>query len=267
MVSPSAQWQIQYPIIDELADEFISLVREIRRVIRDLGHYELREFKECVEDKLKLKDPGLNVTLPDCADDLIDKIRKYWDHLNFEFTKSVVRYLSNDKLKKKMKSYEKEVKMKVGKCLKECKTREIRPKPPPHWETMSVKLDVNPFSYSLHKIFIAKDFLVNKVGIRDAIFAGFQPGSLFLFFYIPRNAIWIAAARSPSCIEDFHKMKMVKVEVEGHISFDVATGKASLHDCLHISYNTGNSITVLFNTRKTKHENTSVIPNIYMPIM
>lgn len=230
MGSTSDQWQIQYPIIDELADEFSALVSDIRRVVRALGRDELKELKERVEDKLKSK--KMQVTLPDSADDIINTIHVFWDHLNFEFTRSVVRYLNNKNLMKKMKSYEQIVKKMVGKCLKECKTRAIRPKPPPECVCMTVQLEVDPFSYSLHQVLNAKHFLVDKLGLSKAIFAGFKFGSIVHFFYIPKDTVRRAAARLPACQEDLHELKIVKVEVEGYFSFDVVSGKVSLHDCL-----------------------------------
>ena len=141
----------------------------------------------------------------------------------------VVLYLEDENLKMKMESYEQLVKREVTVCLSECSTRAIRPEPPPQCVNMSVKLEVDQYSYSLHEVLKAKPFLVDKLGVSTAIFAGFNPGSVVLFFYIPRDTVLTAAAQIPACLDDLCTMKMVNVEVEGHFSFDVATEKASLH--------------------------------------
>ena len=199
-------------------------------MVRALHHCQLRELKECVEDKLKSK--HINVILPDSANGLITTIRRYWDPLNFEFTRFVVLYLEVENLKMKMESYEQLVKKEVTVCLSECRARSIRPEPPPQCVNMSVKLEVDQYSYSLHEVLKAKPFLVDKLGVSTAIFAGFNPGSVVLFFYIPRDTVLTAAAQIPASLEVFRIVKMVNVKVEGHFSFDVLTGKASLHVCL-----------------------------------
>lgn len=226
----SGQWQIQFPVIDKLADEFTSLVREIRRVIRALGPDRLRELKECVEDKLKSK--TMKVALPSCVDDLISAVDQYWDYLNFEIAQLIVKYLSDDKLVKEMNSYEQMVRQNVKKVLQKCKKKSIKvAKKPPDCVTMSVTLDVDPVCYSLYQIIEAKDFLVDKLGLAMAKFVGFTCGSIILFFCILKNDAQAVSLKVLDYLEDLREMKMVNVEVESYFSFDVVTGKASLHDC------------------------------------
>lgn len=232
----SNQSQIQFPIIDELADRFSLLALGVRRVIRALDIDQLREFKEFFEEKLKPK-KGKPVTLPgpECVDELIKVISNQWNYLSFEITQAAVRYLENEDLMGKMKSYEQMVKQKVRKTLRECRKQKIKPETPPRCGRMSITLDVDSMCYSLHEILEVKAFLMDKLHFRKATFLGFQPGSIILYFFIWKDDVQIAKLQLPEYLEELREMKMVNVEVEGCLSFDVVTGKVSLYDCLCMS--------------------------------
>ena len=74
MIAPPPQIQVQFPMIDELADEFALLIVNVKRELRSLSGSQLRDVKELVEEKLKSK--GAPIALPSSADELISTISK-----------------------------------------------------------------------------------------------------------------------------------------------------------------------------------------------
>lgn len=176
-------WQIQYPIIDELTDEFGLLVADVDSAVRSLSHVRLQGLKTCFEEKLKSKNtpPGV---LTSSAEDLIHTMSKFRDSLNFEFVRLVVRYLKDEGLQKRMEAYEAEVQRGTEKLLTECNVDKITPHAPPGCKTMTISLRVDSRSYSLYRVLEIQDFLVRRIGVSLALFAGWSKGSILLYFYI-----------------------------------------------------------------------------------
>lgn len=171
---PNAQRRklIQFPIIDEVSDRFSLLVSKIGKAIRGLDPDHLQDLKTCIEEKMKAK--GIPLSLPSDANEVFGTLCNYWGFLNFE--------LENEKLQNEMAAYEKLVQSKVETTLKECKNSNVMPEHPPHFETVSIRADVDPLSYSLYHILEMKDFLLHRVQLKQAFFAGWSVGSIILHF-------------------------------------------------------------------------------------
>ena len=101
---PLSQIQVQFPIIDELADDFAILVACVNIEVHSLSASRLQELKALFEEKLKSK--GAPITIPSSADELISTISQCWDCLSFEFAQLVVRYLGKEYLQAQLKRYE-----------------------------------------------------------------------------------------------------------------------------------------------------------------
>ena len=175
---------IQFPIIDELSDEFALLAAAIDIAVHELNQPRLSGLKSCIASKLKAKQRTSQGLLHCTADELMSTLHKYWDYLNFEFAQLVVDYLRDDELQKQMRVYKDNLTRKVLQTLEECRQRAVQPEPPPNCVSMSVTVSMDPHSYSLHYILMMKDFLVDKIRIDAAIFTGWSPGSITLYFYI-----------------------------------------------------------------------------------
>ena len=153
-------WQRQFPIIDDLSTEFALLAAKIDEQVLGLNSNRLRGLKTCIEVKLKCKDRAGRQCLPSTADELISAIHQYWDFLNFEFAQLVVRYLADDSLQREIKIYEENVRLKVQATLDTCKKKGVQPECPPDFVPISVTVNVDAHSYSLHHILQMKDFLI-----------------------------------------------------------------------------------------------------------
>ena len=217
---PNLQWQTQFPIIDDLSTEFAMLAAKIDTAVYKLNHNHLRELKTCIEVKLKCKDPRSQGFLPSAAEELMSALHEYWDFLNFEFAQLAVNCLKNDSLQREMRRYEKHVKAKVLTTLQECKKRDICPEPPPNCVPMCITVNVDPHSYSLHRILQMKDFLIHRIGLNFALFAGWMNGSIKIHFYIGAGDLTVAELVSQKHLEELQSLQVTKVEVFGRFCLD-----------------------------------------------
>ena len=168
---------IQFPIIDELSDEFALLAAKIDIAVHELNQHRLSGLKTSIAAKLKTKYLPSQGLLHCTADELTSTLHKYWDYLNFEFAQLVVDYLRDDELQKQMGIYKENVKLKVLRTIEECRQRGVQPEPPPN-AVMSISVNVEPLSYSLYHILQAKYFLMQRIGLSAALFAGFRESGM-----------------------------------------------------------------------------------------
>ena len=203
---PLGQLQVQYPIIDDLADEFALLIAGVARELRSLSRGRLQGLKDSIEEKLKSK--GAPITLPSSAEDMVGTISKYWDFLNFEFAQFVVRYLGIEELQARMRQYEKNLHKEAEILLVHCRENCITPRAPPGCHSMRITVDVDPHSYSLYRILEMKDFLVSRIRMYIALFAGWSPGSIILHFYVLEDDMETAV-----CLLKEHKLQLGEMQV------------------------------------------------------
>lgn len=181
--------------------------------IRKLSPDRLKELKACVEEKLKSK--NAKVPLPSNTEDLISAISGYWDFLNFEFAQLVVRYLAEEHLQKQMRVYEEEVQKKSELLLVECSKKGLLPQKPPNCKSMMITMHVDSCSYSLHRVLEMKEFLIRRVGVSFALFAGWNEGSIVLHFYILEDDIEAAILQLKKQELQLQGMIVVAIEVDG----------------------------------------------------
>ena len=224
---PDFQWQIQFPIIDDLSDEFSLLVAEIDAAVHRLNINGLSALKSCIEIKLKSKDPTGQGSLPSTADELMSALLKYWDFLNFEFAQLVVKYLADERLQKLMSRYEENVQAKVVTTLQQCRERSIKPEPPPRCMLMSIAVNVDPHSYSLHRILQMKSFLMYRIGLDTALFAGWEKGSVKLLFYIAMEDVGTTEHELKEHLKELQNLQVTSVKVFDKFQLDVFSGKSS----------------------------------------
>ena len=168
---PLSQTQVQFPIIDELADEFAVLIDSVNKEVRSLSASRLQGLRALFEEKLKSK--GAPIAIPSSADKLINFISQYWDFLNIEYAQLVVQYLGKKDLQAEMKRYEESLRRKAEILLTQCREKNITPRAPPDCFSMKVTVDEDPYSFSLHRILELKDFLVHRIGMDGHLSAGF----------------------------------------------------------------------------------------------
>ena len=214
---PPPQIQVQFPMIDELADEFALLIVNVKRELRSLSGSQLQDVKELVEEKLKSK--GAPITIPSSADELISTISKYWNFLSFEFAWLVVRHLGKKDLHTQLKSYEEKLQKKDKILLTHCREKNITPRAPPGCFRMKITVDEDPYSFSLHRILEFKDFLVHRMGMDIALFAGFQLGSIILHFCILEDDMETSVHQLYVHKLELRAMQVVAIEVHDVIVY------------------------------------------------
>ena len=160
-------------------------VADVDSKVHSLSHERLQGLKKCFEEKLKSKNTSPGV-LTSSAESLINTMSEYRDSLNFEFVKLVVRYLKDEDLQKRMDLYEKKVRKGTEKLLTECRVNKITPIASP--ECTSLKIHVDPRSYSLYEVLEVRDFLVRRIGVSVALFAGWSEGRILHFNIVAENS-------------------------------------------------------------------------------
>ena len=208
---PLPQTQVQFPIIDELADDFAILIASVNRKVHSLSASRLQGLKALFDEKLKSK--GTPIAIPSSADELINFISQYWDFLSFEFAQLVVRYLDKKDLQTQLKSYEEKLQKKAKILLTQCREKNITPRVPPGCFSMKITVDEDPYSFSLHRILAFKDFLVLRIGMDIALFTGWSPGSIFLHFCILEDDMETAVRQLYAHKLELRAMQVVAIEV------------------------------------------------------
>ena len=217
---PLSQTQVQFPIIDELADDFAMLIADLDRELHSLSLFRLQGLKSVIREKLKSKGPECTpLTIPSSADKLINFISQYWDCLNIEFARLVVRYLGKEDLQAQLQRYEEMLRRKAETLLTLCRRKNITPRTPPGCVSLKITMDIDPYSFSLHRILTTKDFLVYRIGMDIALFNGFRLGSIILHFCILEDDMEAAVQQLYAHKLELRAMQVVAIEVGDAIVF------------------------------------------------
>ena len=238
---PLSQTQVQFPVIDELADDFAILIAGVNRNVHSLSASRLQGLRAVFEEKLKSK--GVPITIPSSADELINFISQYWDFLSFEFVQLVVRYLDKKDLQAQLQRYEDCLRRKAEILLTQCREKNITPRAPPGCFSVKVTVDEDPYSFSLHRILAFKDFLVHRIGMDIALFTGWSRGSIFLHFCILEDDMKTVVRQLYVHESELRAMQVVAIEVGDVIVYhDAPIAVSSKIDDLAVAMETGGPI-------------------------
>ena len=233
--------QVQFPIIDDLADDFALLIVNVNRKVQSLSASRLQGLKVLVEEKLKSK--GTPIKIPGSADELISTISQYWGCLSFEFAQLVVRYLGKKDLQTQMKRYEENLQKKAVILLTHCRENKVTPRVPPGCFSMKITMNEDPYGFSLHRILEFKDFLVHRMGMNIALFTGWSLGSIFLHFCILEDDMETAVRQLYEHKLELRAMQVVAIEVGDVIVYrDTPIAVSSKIDDLAVAIETGGPI-------------------------
>ena len=213
------------------------LIADLNRELHSLSPDRLQGLKALIEEKLKSK--GTRVTIPSSANELIGAISKYWDCLNFEFARLVVQYLSKEDLQTRLQSYKDDLRKKAELLLTHCRQNRIDPIAPPGCISMKIKMGVDPYSFSLHRILEMKDFLVHQTGMNGALFSGWSKGCITLHFYILGGDMETAVYQLKRHESKLRGMQVVTIEVDGVIVYQDTPSerKSSITAVSNLIYN------------------------------
>ena len=207
--------------MEKLIKLFSKLVGHIAEAVRQLNDDRLSGLIECINAQLSGKRIAERVPHHVNAAELIGFLQDYWSYLNFDFAELVINYLENDNLRKEFKSYMKQLRKDVKTTLQQCKKKQIQLHPPPNCQSMLIEVTSNSLCYSLEDILQVKEFLINRLGLKPALFSGFLNGSIILYFYITMEDVEIAQHGLKKHMEELQTLQVTEVKVLGNFCFHV----------------------------------------------
>ena len=156
----------------------------------------------------------------------------YWNYLNTDLVEGIIKRVSGEgsPLASLMAKYKESFRTKVTHTLEECKRRNVKPEPPPHYTTLAVEVNTrgNPLSFHLYQILQFEDLLVQKFGVNDVLFAGFTEGSIVLYFFIPEEAVYSLCPKLEANCTALEELHVTTLVVFGHFTVDVGYQQMSL---------------------------------------
>ena len=152
-------------------------------------------------------------------DDLQHRYGLWKDFLEYQLLHEVIMEFQDEGLKQQLKQYEILLREKGNVVLMQCQ-REFRSCPD---LCLELKSDHNTALSTLRRL---KTFLIEKIGLKDASFAGFREGCIELFFQISEESA--STAFDPLCSREFRSMLLSmgvrRVTLSRHWMINTETG-------------------------------------------
>ena len=237
-----------WPEFDTLQDEFSTLVSKLPEALHALDQPQFDSLLVYLRERLRPMVDGCFPTegppnLPDSPtpSELIQHLQKchYWNYLNTNLLEDIIRLITGEgsPLRSLMAKYKKNVCSKVTATLEECKRKNVKPEPPPGYTTMAVEINTggNPLSVHLYWILQFKDMLVKRFGVSDVLFAGFTEGSIVLYFFIPKEAVYSLCPKLEANCAVLEEQHVTTLVVFDHFSVDVGYQQMSLLDKVSVT--------------------------------
>ena len=167
-------------------------------------------------------------------------LQNLWDYLNTALIEHIIKHICDsilqgvsqaaNSLHTLMTGYKKNACSKVTRTLEECKKKKVKPKPPPNYATVAVKINSgeDPLSFHLYQILQLKDLLVNTFSVCGTLFAGWSEGCIILYFFIPEEAVYSLCPKLESSCAALQHLHVTTVVVFGHFSVDVGYQQMAL---------------------------------------
>ena len=246
-LSPTLR-NVCWPEFRTLQDEFSTIVSKLYEVLCALKPDQFDSLLVYLRERLK---PMINGCFPtgEPADlpkgtitpsDLMQHLQSRWDYLNTNLIEDIIKHIyksilqgvshAANSLQALMTGYKKNACSKVTHTLEECQKKKVKPEPPQNYTTMAVEINPggNPLSFHLYQILQLKDLLVNRFGVRGALFAGWSEGSIVLYFFIPEEAVYSLCPKLESSCAALQHLHVTTVVVFGHFSVDVGYQQMAL---------------------------------------
>ena len=230
-----------WPEFPALQDEFSTLVSELSVTLHTLEQPQFQRLLVYLRERLRPMVAGCFPTegspnLPKgiTASELVPHLQdcNYWNYLNTDRLEGIIKHVSGvgSPLASLMDEYKENFRSKVTQTLEECKIKNVKPEPPPHYNIMAVEVNTggNPLSFHLYQIFQVKDLLIQKFGVKDVLFAGFTEGSIILYFFIPEEAVYSLCPKLEANCTALEELHVTTLVVFGHFSVDVGYQQMSL---------------------------------------
>ena len=227
---------VYVPIFTELETEFALVAASTSEAIRKLDPYSFQQLLYFLRH-LPQVDEGV---YPSCSEplsvqDLLILLEESWNFANFHLADAIARFFGDlhkdDSLADRVACYKKVLQKELPVVLTQCKKKRVRPKPLESRALLALVSPEEQKGFYLQQILTCRQFLIHSLGIKAALFVGFdEGGSIRVFFSIPRAVVWHLVPILQSQLPVLCAMGFTHVQVIGQFVVETESGKVTYWD-------------------------------------
>ena len=216
-----------YPYIEAVNDEFYEkFLKSIDKFVLESSESALQCFRQSAERVVRHSRhvTGCKAQPSSNRAKFLQEIQgKYalWEScLEYQPLREVIMSCEDEGLMKQLQQYEKLLREKGGTILYNCKKQKEMD------SGLYLKLKAK-HETTLATLIRMQEFLVNDVGLDDAIFTGFREGCIELYFRLPPDtaSISMVPLRSDASLSKLLRLGVTRVELSDHWVLDAASGR------------------------------------------
>ena len=217
--------------MEDLSDAFITLVRETEtagKKVEGLKTICIQLLNEVARSKASTTtkrnvQEDINA-LQKSDGDYVHYLQPYWDSLDCNLLHRLIRQLKKPDLMEDWKQYRTQVKEACTATLEECRRslpqgREL----PPNQISVGFQTAQPPNDVTVQKMLDLKDFLIKRMGLEEADFAGFTNSDVTLFFTVSRSRLPFLVRLCALHRRSLQEFSTTVVFVPGEFIYDVIT--------------------------------------------
>ena len=227
---------VYVPIFTELETEFALLAAATSEAIRKLDPHSFHQLLYFLRH-LPQVDEGV---YPSCSEplsvqDLLILLEESWNFANFHLADAIARFFGDlykdSTLSARVASYKEVLQKELPVALIQCKKKRVRPKPLKSQALLALVSPEEQKGFYLQQILTCRQFLIHSLGIKAALFVGFdEGGSIRLFFSIPRAIVWRLVPILQTQLSVLCEMGITHVQVIGQFVVETESGKLTYWD-------------------------------------
>lgn len=227
---------VYVPYFTELATQFALLAAATSEAIRKLDPHSFHQLLYFLRH-LPQVDEGV---YPRCSEplsvqELLILLEESWNFANFHLADAIARFFGDlykdDTLAARVATYKEAVQKQVPVALIQCKKKRVRPKPLKSRALLALVSPEEQEGFYLQQILSCRQFLIHSLGIKAALFVGFdEGGSIRVFFSIPRAVVWHLVPILQTQLSVLCEMRITQVQVIGQFVVETESGKLTYWD-------------------------------------
>ena len=233
---------VYVPIFSELETKFALLAAATSEAIQKLDHHSFHHLLYFLRH-LPQVDEGV---YPSCSEplsvqDLLILLEESWNFANFHLADAIARFFrdlhSDNSLTARVTCYKEALQKDLPVALIQCKKKRVRPKPLKSRSLLALVSPEEQKGFYLQQILDCRQFLIHNLGIKAALFVGFdEGGSIRLFFSIPRAVMWHLVPILQTQLAELCEMRVTHVQVIGQFVVETESGKVTYWDQVGLQY-------------------------------
>ena len=227
---------VYVPIFTELETEFALLAAATSEAIQKLDPHSFHHLLYFLRH-LPQVDEGV---YPSCSEplsvqDLLILLEESWNFANFHLADAIGRFFGDlykdSTLSARVLSYKEVLQKELPVALIQCKKKGVRPKPLKSRALLALVSPEEQKGFYLQQILTCRQFLIHSLGIKAALFVGFdEGGSIRVFFSIPRAIVWRLVPILQTQLSVLCEMGITHVQVIGQFVVETESGKLTYWD-------------------------------------